>query len=198
MKKYTAFYPFILLIIISSAMYLSFSDFAMIQKDKLRFIAHDKHYIMNHTQIGDSLEIELDWNNIRPSIGKKIYDDGECTIVIDDFQDDLNGGYKVFFRAQGSFNYQGGHLVTTLSRDSAIPDGFLQAKIGNDITINNAKFYMRGQQSDSQGDTFAYSIFPLTCYEYGSLIVDEQIKHNQNKVYIQLIGLQKFEWTRAS
>lgn len=184
--------------IIASAMYLSLSDFAMVQKYKLDFIAHDEHYMMNQRQIGDSLEVELDWSNVSDSIGEKIYDDGECSIVIDAFQDDLNGGYMIFFRAQGSFNYQGGSLVTALSRDAEIPDGFLQVKIGNDITVNNAQFYMRGKEFHSQGDDFAYSIFPLVYYEYGSLIVDEQIKRNQNKVRIQLGGLQKFEWIRTS
>jgi len=88
--------------------------------------------------------------------------------------------------------------VTALSRDAEIPDGFLQVKIGNDITVNNAQFCMRGKEFHSQGDDFAYSIFPLVYYEYGSLIMDEQIKRNQNKVRIQLGGLQKFEWIRTS
>jgi len=93
--------------IIASAVYLSLSDFAMVQKYKLDFIAHDEHYMMNQRQIGDSLEVELDWSNISASIGEKIYDDGECSIVIDAFQDDLNGGYMIFFSCAGLFQLSG-------------------------------------------------------------------------------------------
>ena len=58
--------------------------------------------------------IKINLNNLDSNIGIILYDDGECSIVVDsvDFVEWEYGGYRIYFRSHGSYNTNNAKLVS--------------------------------------------------------------------------------------
>lgn len=152
--------------------------------------------MMQTTILDEIVSFELDWENIYDYVGTVIYNDSSgCRICISNIIDDGNGGYKIAFEAQGRYDYSKAQLVTILAHDFNYDDGIFVSTVGeNRYTAQN--WYVGAKSVEKFGDIFGYSIFPKECYEMGELIITDLINKEDNKVTIELSGLQKIQWER--
>lgn len=194
-KKVYYFYSMITCLIIISAVLCSYSNFAAVQKGGMQFIVHSEQYQITERPFREPVSFTLDWNNIEASIGKEIFRDDDCVISIQTIQDDNNGGYKIFFDARGSYHQDGARLITLLSHEQENADGYLRTTVGN-YQYETKQCYTKAPICYLDGDTFAYSVFPLECYLHGQLLTTEQIRNNNHTVEIELVGLKEVVWTR--
>lgn len=177
-------------------MVLSYSDYYTIQQNGLISIERDGKYSTITSPFNETVEFVLDWDDLNSYVGKEIYQDAFSSITILSFHDDLNGGYKIYLDAKGFYNDRSGQLVTMLSRDDVVQDGFLLTTVGSN-SYRSKTIYARGQSIYPNGDCIGYSIFPLECYEEGKLVVTDQIKANHGQITIRLDGLKKIIWRRV-
>ena len=75
-------------------------------------------------------------------------------------------------------------------------DAVLQVTIG-DKTYLSEKWCSRAQSIDKNGDEVGYPMFALEYYEYGKMILTDEIRQNNNKVSIRLIGLKEIIYERV-
>ena len=201
------------LMLILGLMVLSYSDYANIMRNGLFYVEHfatDKYRITEYAT-KDSDYVTIDWDDVQSAVGKELYRDGDCVIYISDIQDDHNGGYKIFFTAEGDYGYQSGRLVTPLSHENTINkkedivlgnihqnwpnDATLQVKIGDQI-YSNQQWYGRAQSLEGGIDEIGYYMFASEYYDRGEMILTDEIRTNDNQVQIRLVGLREVVYDR--
>ncbi len=138
----------------------------------------------------------LDLGDLEANAGQVVYADGQCWIEIMQVSPDHHGGYDLFFKAHGVYGYQGGRLVTPLSRDySQYPDGGLVTAVGG-TRYAHSTYRSGGAAIHLDGDSFGFQLFPTVCYEPGEFLLAEAIAAHDHKVTVQLVGLYELVWQR--
>ena len=192
---------------------LSYSEYANIMRHGLYYvecISYDNYRFTEHAT-KDSNYVTIDWNDVQSAVGKELYRDGDCVIFISEIQDDHNGGYRIFFTAEGEYGYQSGRLVTpvshkaTLEKDNEVilsnihqnwpNDAMLQVAIG-DKTYTNKQWCGRAQSMERGIDEIGYYMFSNEYYERGEMILTDDIQENDNQIRIRLVGLREVEYQR--
>ncbi len=193
MKKYLS--VALILIMIATCFVVSIFQVDHMMSSLLRSMDQNDDFIRHIQPFEQDVVFEFDWDAPESNIGKEVFDDGKCSIVITEVRDDLNGGFDIYFRAHGSYNYPNGRLVTACShRDNDLfYSGTLTSVIGDDTYTNEFPFGM-GIFVFNDGDEFGFHAFPLECYERGELIVADQIEANGNTVTMQLSNLYEVTW----
>jgi len=192
---------------------LSYSEYAHIMRNGLSYVEHfaSEDYRFTEHAVSDSDYVTINWDDVQSAVGKELYRDGDCVIYISDIQDDRNGGYRIFFTAEGAYGYQSGRLVTPLSHKDTLEkdgatilsnihqnwpnDAVLQVVIG-DKTYSNAQWCARAQTMEPGIDEIGYSMFANEYYERGEMVLTDEIRENGNQVRIRLIGLREVEYHR--
>ena len=199
-------------ILIGGLTLLSYSDYAYVMREGIVYAEQSENYRISEYPVRDSDYVVIDWDNVEAVIGQEIYNDGQCVIYISEIVDDQNGGYDIFFKTKGDFGYWKGRIVTPLSHmgiqerweDILLQgvyqnwpnDAVLQVIIG-DNTYLSEKWCSRAQSIDKNGDEVGYPMFALEYYEYGKMILTDEIRQNNNKVSIRLIGLKEIIYERV-
>jgi hypothetical protein len=181
-------------------------------REGIVYAEQSENYRISEYPVRDSDYVVIDWDNVEAVIGQEIYNDGQCVIYISEIVDDQNGGYDIFFKTKGDFGYWKGRIVTPLSHmgiqerweDILLQgvyqnwpnDAVLQVNIG-DNTYLSEKWCSRAQSIDKNGDEVGYPMFALEYYEYGKMILTDEIRQNNNKVSIRLIGLKEIIYERV-
>lgn len=163
----------------------------------LRTMEDSEEYVCTTERLEEPVVFTMDWNDMMASVGQEIYNDGQCSIRIFDLVDDENGGYTIFFAADGAYDWEQGSLVTLLSREPEQSDGYIRTSVGDD-TYETTHWYVRGQSCNPEGDEFGYSLFPTECYWRGQLPVVQQIMEQGGLITVELVGLQKLTWNRKN
>jgi len=176
------------------------SDYRIVYHLGIQEFHHGNNYILNEEILSDPVEFVFDWDDAKANIGKEIYDDGECKIIIDTVCTDNNGGYDIYFRTIGKYNYCGGRLVTLCSyneNSTKISDGYMETYIGNNVYINQNAF-STAKSAYKDGDEFAFHAFPLECYMNGQLLTTQLIEENGGAVQMKIHGLKEIVWERKA
>lgn len=206
-------YAFVVGLVIFFLTVLSYSEYANIMRSGLYYVEHfasDKYRITEYFT-SDSDYVTIDWNDVQSAVGKELYRNGDCVIYISAIQDDQNGGYRIFFTAEGDYGYRSGRLVTPLShKDTTETDGevaldnihqnwpndaVLHVKIGNHIYVNK-QWCGRAQSIEPGFDEIGYSMFSIEHYERGELQLTEEIRKNGNEVQVRLTDLKEITYRR--
>ena len=199
-------------ILIGALTLLSCSEYAEIRRGGIAYIETVcfEKYKFTEYAARDSDVVVIDWNDVQAAVGQELYDDGACVIYISAIEEDQNGGYDIFFKTRGEFGYKSGRLVTPLSHiddqneeivlqdihKNWTNDAVLQVTIG-DKTYLSEKWHTRVKSFDKDGDEMGYPMFALEYYEYGKMILTDEIRQNNNKVSIRLIGLKEIIYERV-
>lgn len=198
-------------ILIGGLTLLSCSEYAEIRRGGIAYIetvCFEKYKFTEYVA-RDSDVVVIDWNDVQAAVGQELYDDGACVIYISAIEEDQNGGYDIFFKTRGEFGYKSGRLVTPLSHiddqneeivlqdihKNWTNDAVLQVTIG-DKTYLSEKWHTRVKSFDKDGDEMGYPMFSIDCYDHGEMILADEIRRNDNKVSIRLIGLRELTYER--
>ena len=199
-------------ILIGALTLLSCSEYAEIRRGGIAYIETVcfEKYKFTEYAARDSDVVVIDWNDVQAAVGQELYDDGACVIYISAIEEDQNGGYDIFFKTRGEFGYKSGRLVTPLSHiddqneeivlqdihKNWTNDAVLQVTIG-DKTYLSEKWHTRVKSFDKDGDEMGYPMFSIDCYDHGEMILADEIRQNNNKVSIRLIGLKEIIYERV-
>ena len=198
-------------ILIGALTLLSCSEYAEIRRGGIAYIETVcfEKYKFTEYAAKDSDVVVIDWNDVQAAVGQELYNDGACVIYISAIEEDQNGGYDIFFKTRGEFGYKSGRLVTPLSHiddqneeimlqdihKNWTNDAVLQVTIG-DKTYLSEKWHTRVKSFDKDGDEMGYPMFSIDCYDHGEMILADEIRRNDNKVSIRLIGLRELTYER--
>lgn len=94
---------------------LFFFDFFGTWKQGLAYQFYDLDHDIYYTEVPGRYSVEIDLNTPESNVGKVLYEDESgCRIVVDalDLDSEDCGAWRIFFRADGVCNQQGGTLVT--------------------------------------------------------------------------------------
>lgn len=198
-------------ILIGALTLLSCSEYAEIRRGGIAYIETVcfEKYKFTEYAAKDSDVVVIDWNDVQAAVGQELYNDGACVIYISVIEEDQNGGYDIFFKTRGEFGYKSGRLVTPLSHiddqneeivlqdihKNWTNDAVLQVTIG-DKTYLSEKWHTRVKSFDKDGDEMGYPMFSIDCYDHGEMILADEIRRNDNKVSIRLIGLRELTYER--
>ena len=164
----------------------------------LRYMnAAPDEYAVMYQAVPGAYTVEIDLNDLDSNAGKRIWEDGERYIEISsvDVQDLKAGGYRIFFRAHGEYDLDGGSLITG---QMFIPTGENSGYF--DITSRliseyNGRTYecnVQGMAWDKKASNhFGYYLFPSAMYED-----DDVPLENAGMVTITLSNLTEWRWTR--
>ena len=133
--------------------------------------------------------ITLDWNNVQAAVGQELYNDGQSVITIVNVTEGDNGNYNLHLEAVGDIASSGGRVVTPLSHDGSLPEGYIAATVG-DNTYASKVIAERGQAALKAGDTAVIAVF-------ADEVPADEIAANGNQVTIRLTGLQKISYERV-
>lgn len=169
----------------------------------LAFMMHNSAYHISYSKVDSVAEAEIDLFNLENNAGKIIYDDGECRIEIQVARQEVNGDYNIFFRTHGKYNRSGGTLISAVKQLRKENGYHSYECVGKMQVIVDDRVYdsynsALSSLNSKDGDEFGFYLFPLECYEYGKLVLDDKIKDQNGIVKIRLLNLNKTTWARQS
>ena len=143
--------------------------------------------------------VEIDLNDLDSNAGKRIWEDGEQYIEIAsvDCMTRKGGGYRIFFRSHGVYEFNKGSLTTKTSSLSRNNDS--EAAIDNPTTLTaiyNGTVYVCNFQGETfydkrDGNHFGYYLFPSEAYKNAKIPYE-----NAGTVIVTIRNLAEYTWTR--
>ena len=158
--------------------------------------SQDKYNLMHQTD-ANAYTMEIDLTDLESNIGKRLWEDGEqyMEVALVDSNERNAGGYRIFFRSHGVYDFNGGRLTSGI-KHSRPRENCTQYEIVADlITTYNGKSYLANYQgktglNEQDSDYFGFYLFPDEAYDDGVPL------ENAGKVTITLYNLTEHTWTR--
>ena len=146
------------------------------------------YYDIKARPVLNETTVAVDWNNVEALTGQELYNDGQSVITVTGVEAVAGGNYALHLEAVGEIASSGGRVVTPLSHDGSLPEGYIQVTVGENTYISKA-ITERGQSALRAGDTAVMTIF-------ADDVPADEIATNGNQVTVQLLGLQKITFER--
>ncbi|MBQ7321399.1 MAG: hypothetical protein IJW99_04830 [Clostridia bacterium] len=194
----------VILILAVALKYLAFEGYGRLIVKGLPAVTYDPtRYAHSYTTLAESCTFTVDLDDLASNAGREIFREGKMYIEIDEVvydapQRNNPGSYRIFFRAHGVYDTDGGSLVSGLisvpdasgghtSRTTAEMSGSYRGEAFDCLYAGNTGIAYR------DGDLFGYYIFPSEWHERGA--VDPA---GVGTVELTLTGLAVNRWTRIS
>ncbi|MCY6958686.1 hypothetical protein [Clostridium brassicae] len=166
----------------------------------MSYLQSNSNYASSYKKLQAPVEIELNLANLESNIGKEIYQDGQCKIIISNIEKDLNNEYKVIFRSIGTYDKNGGRLVSPIKHYVTQGKHQKYDLEGNLKTTYQRTTYMGSWSAIcpliyKDGDQFTYSLFPIKLYENGTFLLQDKLQKDGN-VKVSLEGLIETTWMK--
>lgn len=160
----------------------------------MSYLTEAEGYAMSETVVEGDYAVSLDLEHLGANTGKTIYEDSACAIAVADVQRQPDGNFVIYFCARGSYDRQGGELVSAISTVSVPghlgfrPTGALTAEVGSQ-TFNGALFAISETKKD--GNEFAFYLFDPQQLGEGTAAIEQ----NNGEVTVRLHDLTRTVWS---
>ena len=187
------------IVMVSGILCLNTSHYG-VWSEGLRYMnMHPNEYVAACQINPKEYSIEIDLNDLDSNTGKRIWEDGEQYIEIAsvDCMEGKGGGYRIFFRSHGVYEFNKGSLTTKTS--SLRHNNDSEAAINNPTTLTttyNGTVYVCNFQGETfydkkDGNHFGYYLFPSEAYK------DAKIPYESaGTVTVTIRNLAEYTWTR--
>ncbi len=163
----------------------------------LEYVATAGRYTVEDTAVEGEYTLALDLRDLDENTGKILYEDGGCSITVQQVRQENSGNYIVFFRAHGVYPPAGGRLVSAAA-DEAMPGGSLGVRTtGRLLTEVGGMVYPGAVHAATmirkEGNEFSFYVFDPQSFDRAALEV--ALEQSGGEVTVRLGGLARMAWT---
>ncbi len=127
-------------------------------KEGLQYQFSSNEYSISQTNYDKEIYFDIDLNNIKKEINKKIEIEKDCFLQITDISYYADQ-YEIMFESHGTYNYENG-LLYTANKYIFYEDNKFSIENVSMLTSNGMKWYNSSKAHiiNKYGDSFSYSI----------------------------------------
>lgn len=167
----------------------SISSYIGLWTDGLRFHYGNDSYLYKSETLNGEYSIDINLENINENIGKVLFEDDGCKIVVSDITNRDNI-FEILFRSYGSYSIDRGVLVSGI-KHTETDNGYSSDLVAKAYSEYYGKVYEADVSSVTNmiymdGDNFGFYIFPYK----------ENFKEGYYNVTMKIENLCKNEWIR--
>ncbi len=163
--------------------------YIVLWSDGLRFHYGNDSYLYNSETLNDEYRIDINLGNISENIGKVLFEDEDCKIVVSNITNNDNF-FEILFRSYGSYSIDRGVLVSGIKHIKT-EKGYSSDLVAKAYSEYYGKVYEADvstvtNMNYKDGDEFGFYIFPYK----------ENFKEGYYNVTLSVENLCKNEWLR--